>query len=44
VEIKSRTWSRKDANRKAQLTAELVAFIGASDAEHITSDYIGLVA
>jgi 5-methylthioadenosine/S-adenosylhomocysteine deaminase len=44
VEIKSRTWSRKDANRKAQLTAELVAFLGASDAEHITSDYIGLVA
>ena len=44
MEIKSRTWSRKDANRKAQLAAELVAFIGASGAEHITSDYIGLVA
>jgi len=42
IEIKSRTWSRKDAERKAQLTAELLAILGAAKGEHITSDYIGL--
>ncbi len=44
LEIKSRTWSRKDAQAKAQLAAELVAFLGASAGEHITSDYFGLIA
>ncbi|RPH62183.1 MAG: amidohydrolase [Chloroflexi bacterium] len=43
LEIKSRTWSRTDAERKAQLTAELVSFLGAGDGEHITRDYVEMV-
>lgn len=42
LEIKSRTWSRKDAQQKAQLTAELLALLGAAEGEHITSDYVAL--
>ena len=44
LEIKSRTWSRKDAEGKAQLAAELVNFLGASAGQHITSDYFGLIS
>ena len=44
LEIKSRTWSRKDAERKAQLTSELLALLGASDGEHVTEDYIDIVS
>jgi 5-methylthioadenosine/S-adenosylhomocysteine deaminase len=44
LEIKSRTWSRKDAERKAQLTSELLAMLGASDGEHVTEDYIDIVS
>ena len=44
LEIKSRTWSRKDAERKAQLAAELVNNLGASAGKHITSDYFGLIS
>jgi 5-methylthioadenosine/S-adenosylhomocysteine deaminase len=43
MEIKSRTWSRKDANRKAKLTTELIEFLGASEAETTFSDYIEMV-
>jgi 5-methylthioadenosine/S-adenosylhomocysteine deaminase len=43
LEIKSRTWSRVDAERKAHLTAELVGLLGASRGEHITHDYVELV-
>jgi len=43
LEIKSRTWSRKDAEGKAQLAAELVNFLGAASGQHITSDYFGLI-
>jgi 5-methylthioadenosine/S-adenosylhomocysteine deaminase len=43
LEIKSRTWSRKDAGRKARLTAELLTLLGASGGEHITHDYVELV-
>ncbi len=43
LEIKSRTWSRKDANRKARLTTELIQFLGASEAETTFSDYIEMV-
>lgn len=42
LEIKSRTWSRKDAARKAQLTAELLRLLGAEDGQHITHDYVDL--
>jgi 5-methylthioadenosine/S-adenosylhomocysteine deaminase len=44
LEIKSRTWSRRDAKRKAELAIELVALLGASAGEHITHDYVALVA
>jgi 5-methylthioadenosine/S-adenosylhomocysteine deaminase len=44
VEIKSNTWSRKDAQEKALLVAELVALLGASAGEHITNDYAVLAA
>jgi 5-methylthioadenosine/S-adenosylhomocysteine deaminase len=43
LEIKSRTWSRKDANRKAHLTAELLDCLGASSAKHITEDYFAML-
>lgn len=39
LEIKSRTWSRKDAQRKSQLAVELLAFLGASAQEAVIHDY-----
>ncbi len=42
LEIKSRTWSRRDAERKALLTAELLSLLGASRGEHIIHDYVKL--
>lgn len=44
LEIKSRTWSRKDAERKARLATDLVGYLGASGGKHITSDYFGLIS
>jgi 5-methylthioadenosine/S-adenosylhomocysteine deaminase len=43
LEIKTRTWSRKDANRKAALADELMDFLNVSDAETTSSDYIEMV-
>jgi len=43
LEIKSRTWSRKDAELKAQLTTELLALLSASSGETVTEDYIDIV-
>ena len=43
LEIKSRTWSRKDAEEKAQLTNELLDLLGASGSETVTQDYIDIV-
>lgn len=43
LEVKSRTWSRKDADHKAQLSTELINFLGASPVQRETSDYIELV-
>jgi 5-methylthioadenosine/S-adenosylhomocysteine deaminase len=43
LEIKSRTWSRKDAENKAHLTSELLALLDASDGEPVTEDYIDIV-
>jgi len=42
VEIKSRTWSRTDAQEKAILVAELVTLLGASTGQHIVNDYATL--
>ena len=44
LEIKSRTWSRKDAEHKAQLTHELLALLSASSGESVTEDYIDIVS
>jgi 5-methylthioadenosine/S-adenosylhomocysteine deaminase len=44
LEIKSRTWSRKDAEEKAQLTNELLTLLGASGGEIVRDDYIDIVS
>jgi len=44
LEIKSRTWSRKDAENKAQSTNELLALLNASSGEAVTEDYIDIVS
>jgi 5-methylthioadenosine/S-adenosylhomocysteine deaminase len=44
LEIKSRTWSRKDADHKAQLVSELLSLLDASSGETVTEDYIDIVA
>jgi 5-methylthioadenosine/S-adenosylhomocysteine deaminase len=43
LEIKSRTWSRKDADRKAELANELLNLLGVGDAETVTQDYIEIL-
>jgi 5-methylthioadenosine/S-adenosylhomocysteine deaminase len=43
LEIKSRTWSRKDADLKAELANELLSLLGAADAETVTQDYIEII-
>lgn len=42
LEIKSRTWSRKDAQQKARLLVQLLDLLGVTEGEHITSDYVAL--
>lgn len=44
LEVKSRTWSRNDADRKSELVAELVSFLGASPTETVPQDYTDIVA
>ena len=44
LEVKSRTWSRQDAERKSALIAELVVMLGASPRETIGRDYIEVVS
>lgn len=44
MEIKSRTWSRKDAECKAELALELLALLGATGGETMTQDYIEVVS
>src|SRR6266498_2088468 len=44
LEIKSRTWSRKDAELKAKLASELLSMLGASSGETVTEDYIDIVS
>jgi 5-methylthioadenosine/S-adenosylhomocysteine deaminase len=43
LEIKSRTWSRKDAEHKTELANELINLLGAGDGEIVTKDYIEIV-
>ncbi|MCE9646236.1 MAG: amidohydrolase family protein [Chloroflexi bacterium] len=44
LEIKSRTWSRKDADLKAELVSELLNLLGVGNAEVVTQDYIEILA
>ncbi|HNQ95790.1 MAG TPA: amidohydrolase, partial [Anaerolineales bacterium] len=44
LEVKSRTWSRKDADNKADLLSELLELLGAADGEAVAKDYIDVVA
>lgn len=43
LEVKSRTWSRKDADLKAELVNELLELLGAGNAETVTQDYIEIL-
>ena len=43
LEVKSRTWSQRDAELKALKASELIQFLGASTEEIVSSDYLGLV-
>jgi 5-methylthioadenosine/S-adenosylhomocysteine deaminase len=40
LEIKSRTWSRRDAERKSRIVSELITLLGASLAGAMREDYI----
>jgi 5-methylthioadenosine/S-adenosylhomocysteine deaminase len=44
VEVKSRTWSRRDAQDKASVIAELLALFGASPDDTIADGYVDLTA
>lgn len=43
LEVKSTTWSRKDADHKAELVNELLTLLGAGKAETVTQDYIEIL-
>ncbi|NOY97702.1 MAG: amidohydrolase family protein [Chloroflexi bacterium] len=43
LEIKSRTWSRKDAGRKAKMASQLIELLGAAGQETVTQDYIEII-
>lgn len=43
LEIKSRTWSRKDADNKAKLLEELLGLFGVAQDAVVTKDYIEIV-
>ena len=43
LEVKSRTWSRQDAENKSLLIAELIKTLGVDLSETISEDYIDLV-
>ncbi len=44
VEIKARTWSRRDADTKAVLITELLALLGASAKDTVKEEYVDLPA
>lgn len=43
LEVKSRTWSRRDAEHKARVARELIASLGIEDESAVTKDYIEIV-
>ena len=40
LEIKSRTWSLRDAEHKAEMTRDLIETLGASPDEIVREDYV----
>ncbi|GAP15005.1 cytosine deaminase [Longilinea arvoryzae] len=42
LEIKSRTWSRADADLKSKLVAELIVLLGASLSDALSEDYVDM--
>jgi 5-methylthioadenosine/S-adenosylhomocysteine deaminase len=40
LEVKSRTWSRRDAEHKSEVVAELITLLGGSPEKKVTQDYI----
>lgn len=43
VEVKSRTWSRRDAEHKAEVASELLNFLQLSAGERVTQDYSEII-
>jgi 5-methylthioadenosine/S-adenosylhomocysteine deaminase len=43
LEVKSRTWSRRDAEHKALIAGELMAVLSASAKDTLTEDYVEIV-
>ncbi len=43
LEVKSRTWSRRDAEHKAQVAHELIRSLGISSQASVSQDYIDIV-
>jgi len=43
LEIKSRTWSRQDAELKSRLAVDLIRLLGADPDESTSEDYIEMV-
>ncbi len=43
IEIKSRTWSKQDADKKAAMVAELLDKLGLANKVHIHEDYVSLI-
>jgi len=42
LEVKSRTWSKRDADHKALVVLDLLQFLGASEKDMLTKDYLEL--
>ncbi len=43
IEVKSRTWSRRDAEIKSAMVSELLEVLGVSSTETVTQDYIEFI-
>ena len=43
LEVKSRTWSRRDAEYKADVATTLAEFLANASVERVTKDYVELV-
>ncbi len=44
IEIKSRTWSRKDAEEKSQVITKILTSLGVSKEQAIARDYLGMLS